>query len=81
MTIDLNRVSAVLRQMAAIASMVVGAVAPGGLPASVRAPLVAVGGILLAVEHLVAGITTTTTTASKPAAPAAPVTSSASSHA
>jgi hypothetical protein len=72
----LQRFSAVFRQIASVAAIVVGAIPQLNLPNAVRAPLIALGGIILAVEHYVADpstrTTTTTTPASKPASPAPP---------
>lgn len=80
MTIDLNRLASVLRQLAAVASTVIGALGTGGLPAGVRAALVAGGGILLTAEHLISGLSTvaggssatTSTTQPSPAPQPAP---------
>lgn len=60
MTLDFSRIAAVLRQMAAIASVVIGAIPQMNLPSSVRVPLVAAGGLVLAIEHYVANPTTGT---------------------
>lgn len=51
MTIDFNRVAAFVRNVAAYVAMVAGSIPATDLPASVRVPLVASGGALLAVEH------------------------------
>jgi hypothetical protein len=59
--LDLSRVASVLRQVAAIAAMVVGSLNQIDLPSSVRVILVAAGGVLLTLEHLLAGLPNTTT--------------------
>lgn len=51
MTVNTQAVASIIRQLAAIASMVLGAIPATDLPASVRVPLVAAGGILLSIEH------------------------------
>ena len=61
MTLDFQRISAVVRQMASIASVVIGSLGTGGIPTSVRTVLVAAGGTLLAAEHFVSAITTSST--------------------
>lgn len=61
MTIDFSRIAAVVRQMAAIAAVVIGSLSDLNLPVSVRTVLVAAGGVLLTVEHLVAALPNTTT--------------------
>lgn len=53
MTVNPQRVASWLRQAAAIASIILGAIPATGLPNAVRAPLVALGGLLLNVEHYV----------------------------
>lgn len=47
----LDSVFAVLRQLAAVASVVLGALGTGQLPHTVRAALVLVGGAILTAEH------------------------------
>lgn len=71
---SIQRFWAVVRQLAAFASIVLGAIPQTGLPTSVRVPLVAFGGVLTAIEHFVADpstgttppTTTTTTTTTPP---------------
>lgn len=48
---SLQQLSSIVRQAAAIAAIVLGALPQTGLPNAVRAPLVAVAGILIAIEH------------------------------
>lgn len=53
-----SRLAALLRQLVAILAAVEGSTSVlGSLPVSVRTALVAVGGILLSIEHAVAGVT------------------------
>ena len=56
MTVNLSGISALGRQLASIASVVIGALGSGGLPTEVRALLIAGGALVIAVEHLVTGI-------------------------
>lgn len=62
--LNLNRLAAVCRQLAAIATVVVGSLGTGGLPGGVREGLILVGGALLGVEHAVASLGKGTTTSS-----------------
>ena len=64
------RLTAILRQAAAIAAIVLGAIPQLDLPTSVRVPLITAGGIVLAIEHYLAG--NTPTTPAPPAPPAPP---------
>lgn len=59
-TVDLSSVLAFLRNAGSIAAIVIGAANVGGLPTGVRAVLLAIGGILQAVEHYVSNPTTGT---------------------
>ncbi len=56
MTISTNNVASFLRQLASIASVIIGSLGTGGLPGEVRAVLVAGGALVIAVEHFVTGI-------------------------
>ena len=56
MTKSLTRYAATLRQLAAVALVVVGAVNGFDLPTSVRTVLVAVGGAILALEHVLGAL-------------------------
>lgn len=47
----LSRFAAVIRQVGSVAAIVIGAIPQLGLPNAVRAPLIAVGGLILAIEH------------------------------
>ncbi len=60
--VNLDRIAAVVRQLASIAAVVVGALGTGGLPGGVREGLVLVGGALIGVEHAVATLTKPKTT-------------------
>lgn len=51
MTLDLKKAAAALRNAAGFAAIVLGSIPATDLPASVRAPLITVGGGLLVVEH------------------------------
>lgn len=62
MVINLNRMSSIVRQLASVASVVIGSLGTGGLPPNVRAVLVAGGALIMAVEHLVSGVTATSST-------------------
>jgi hypothetical protein len=57
----LQRVWAVIRQLAAYASIVLGAIPATSLPNAVRIPLVTFGGVLIAIEHYVADPSTGST--------------------
>jgi hypothetical protein len=56
----IQRITAVFRQIAAYAAVVLGAIPQLNLPNSVRVPLVSVGGIILAIEHYVSDPSTGT---------------------
>ena len=56
----LQRAASVLRQIAAVTSVVLGSIPQMNLPNAVRVPLVAFGGIILALEHYVADPSTGT---------------------
>jgi hypothetical protein len=58
MTLDLNRLSAILRQLVAVAGIVVSCTDSLHLPGGVRAAIVGTSGFLLSVEHYVAGAST-----------------------
>lgn len=57
-----QRAAAVLRQVAAITAVVLGAIPQLNLPNAVRIPLVTVGGLLLTVEHYLSDPSTGTPT-------------------
>jgi hypothetical protein len=74
MTINTQSIASILRQLAAVAAVVLGALPVDSLPASVRAPLVALGGALLTVEHYLSDPSTgNNVTHPAPPAPAPPV--------
>ena len=52
----MNRFASIIRQAAAIAAVLVGALDTTSLPPNVRATLVAVGGILLSAEHILGSL-------------------------
>ena len=56
MSKTLTRYAATLRQLAAVALVVLGAVNGFDLPTGVRASLVAVGGAILALEHVLGAL-------------------------
>lgn len=60
MKLNLNRISAILRQVAAVIAVVIGTAGASidTLPTSVRAILVAAGGAVLTAEHVVAALQT-----------------------
>lgn len=64
-----QQIASIFRQVAAIAAIVVGALPQIGLPARVATPLIAAGGILLAIEHYLSD--PSTGTPSPPKAPGA----------
>jgi hypothetical protein len=73
MTVNVKSLLSGVRQLGAIAAVVIGALNTVSMPAEVRAVLVGVGGALITVEHLVSKFTasptsqtTTTTTEVKP---------------
>ncbi len=70
MTISVQQVASFVRQVAAIASVVVGAIEQIPLPPTVRPVLIGIGGVVLAVEHYVSDPSTGTPTV--PAAPVSP---------
>lgn len=60
-TLNMQSLTSLIRQAAAIAAIVLGSIPATGLPNAVRAPLVAISGILLTVEHYVADPSTGST--------------------
>lgn len=56
----------VIRQLAAVAAIVLGAIGSGGVPHTVRAALVLIGGAILTAEHVRKTGATTVTTVSVP---------------
>jgi hypothetical protein len=72
MTINLSSLTAFLRNLGSLAAIVIGAANVGGLPAGVRATLVAIGGILQGVEHYVSNPSTGPTPAPLPVVPPTP---------
>ena len=57
MTINVKSLLSGVRQLGAVAAVVIGALNTVSMPAEVRAVLVGVGGSLITVEHLVAKFT------------------------
>ena len=73
------RVASILRQLGAVASVVIGALPEIHLPSAVHATLIAIGGAILAAEHVVAtrAVATGPVSSTKPVPPpATPVTTS-----
>lgn len=75
MTVNTQQVASILRQVVAIAAVVMGALTASlssiHLPTGVSAALAAVGGVILAVEHYVSDPSTGSTP--PPAPPSTPV--------
>lgn len=64
MTINTQQVASIVRQLAAVAAIVIGSLSSINLPTSVHGILVAAGAVLLAIEHYVGDPSTGTTTTS-----------------
>lgn len=77
MTLNPQSLASVLRQISAVAAIVLGAIPQTHLGAAAKVPLIAIGGVLLAIEHFVSDPTTGTgapppksgTSVSNPGAP------------